>query len=149
METKARSEEYVAPSDGTLALQSSEPETRSITAPANGIYSTWQQIGGTTAAFLAQLPAYIGRFFAEYKQAIISVALILAAIVALRLVLAVMDALNAIPLFSTIFELIGISYATWFIFRYLLKAENRQELATQIQALRQQIVGEDPSETLS
>jgi hypothetical protein len=37
--------------------------------------------------------------------------------------------------------LIGIGYSAWFVNRYLLKASNRQELAQEIQGLKQQVVG--------
>lgn len=90
---------------------------------------------------LAELPDYIGRFFNEYKQPIISIGLILTAIITVKVVLAVLDALNDIPLLSPTFELIGIGYAAWFVNRYLLKASSRQELSEEIQALKQQVIG--------
>jgi hypothetical protein len=51
------------------------------------------------------------------------------AFVSLRVVLAVMDALNEVPLLKPTFQLIGIGYSTWFISRYLLKPSTRQELS--------------------
>ena len=57
-----------------------------------------------------------------------------------------LDALNGIPLVSPTFELIGIGYSAWFVNRYLLKASNRQELAQEIQGLKQQVVGSQESE---
>jgi hypothetical protein len=60
-----------------------------------------------------QLPRHIARFFQAYQLPIISVALILAVIVALRVVLAVIDTLNGVPYF------------------------------------KEQILGENPSETMS
>lgn len=151
METKVKPQKYVAPSspDGSEVLESSNPENLPMLPPANTIYDQWRQIGAETSTFLAQLPKYIAGFFQASKLPIISVALILTAIVALRVVLAVVDALNDIPLLAPTFELIGISYITWLIFRYLLKAETRQELADKIQRLKDQTVGENPSDVLS
>lgn len=76
---------------------------------------------------------YLGSFFNTYKQSIISLGLILAAIVTLRVVLAVVDALNDIPLLESTFKLIGISYSAWFVYRYLLKTETRQEFFNHLQ----------------
>lgn len=149
METKVKPQEYVAPSspDGK-ALEGLEAENP-LLPTANTTSSQWRQIGAEISSFLAQLPRHIARFFQAYKLPIISVALILAVIVALRVVLAVIDTLNGVPLLAPTFELIGISYVTWLIFRYLLKAANRQELADKIQNFKEQILGENPSETMS
>jgi hypothetical protein len=61
--------------------------------------------------------------------------------VTLRVLLALIDAINDIPLLSPIFEVIGISYSTWFIFRYLVKSSTRQELLTEISSLKNQFFG--------
>lgn len=92
-----------------------------------------QWIFSQILAFLANIFDYIGSFFNTYKQAITSLALILAAIVALRVVLAVMDALNGVPLVAPTFKLIGIGYSIWFVNRYLLQTSSRQELSQKIQ----------------
>jgi CAAD domains of cyanobacterial aminoacyl-tRNA synthetase len=101
----------------------------------------WQQYGAMASEFLAELPDYLGTFFNRYKQPLISLGLIFAAIIAVKVVLAVIDALNDIPLLAPTFELIGISYSAWFVYRYLLRASNRQELSTEIETIKAQIVG--------
>lgn len=127
---------------GLLALEGAETTNLPKLPPAPEPEPQWQQVSRQIAQFLEQLPEYLGRFFNEYKQPLITVALILAAIVTVKVVLAVLDAINDIPLLSPTFELIGIGYATWFTSRYLIKASTRQELATEIQGLKEQLVGE-------
>lgn len=73
--------------------------------------------------------------FKEYQQLIISITLIIGAALALKVMLAIMDALNDIPVLAPTFKLIGFSYSIWFISRYLLKSLNRQKLIEEIQAL--------------
>ncbi|MBW4685150.1 MAG: CAAD domain-containing protein [Komarekiella atlantica HA4396-MV6] len=126
---------------GLLALEGVETTNLPKLPPAPEPESQWQNFGKQIAQFLEQLPDYLSKFFNEYSQSLITVALIFAAIVTLKVVLAVLDAMSDIPLLSPTFELIGIGYATWFTFRYLLKASTRQELATEIQLLKEQIVG--------
>jgi hypothetical protein len=126
----------------TLALEGTDTANLPKLPPAPEVESQWQRISRQTSEFLAQLPEYLSRFFSDYKQPLLTVALILAAIVTVRIVLAVLDAINDIPLLSPTFELVGISYAAWFTFRYLLKASTRQELSEDIQLLKKQIVGE-------
>jgi hypothetical protein len=144
METKEQQTEYVdtSSSPATAAEVSiSEPGTLAKLPPASKTNEQWQQIGEQASVFLAQLPDRIGQFFSDYSQPLISLGLIFAAIIAVKLVFAILDALNDIPLLSPTFELVGIGYSTWFVYRYLLKAENRQELSQEIEALKKQVVG--------
>jgi threonine/homoserine/homoserine lactone efflux protein len=71
-----------------------------------------------------------------------NVALVLTAIITLKVAIAVLDAINDIPLLSPTFELIGIGYVTWFVLRYLAKSQTRQELNKKIQSFKQEILGE-------
>lgn len=87
---------------------------------------------------LSQLTQNLGRFWNDYKQLVISLALILVAFIALRVVFAVVDALNDIPLLAPTFQLIGIAYSIWFVSRYLLQESNRQELYQKFQSLLNQ-----------
>ncbi|BAZ25346.1 hypothetical protein NIES4073_62510 [Kalymmatonema gypsitolerans NIES-4073] len=107
----------------------------------------WLKYGEQVSGFLATLPDYVGTFFNRYKQPLITLGLIVAAIVTVRVVLAILDALNDIPLVAPTFELIGIGYSAWFVYRYLLKASNRQELTSEIAALKSQVVGKQIPES--
>ncbi|MEH2129029.1 CAAD domain-containing protein [Nostoc sp.] len=144
METEQQQRESInaSLSQGTLALEGTDTANLPKLPPAREPESQWQQISRQISQFLEQLPQYLSDFFKDYKQPLITVALILAAIVTARLVLAALAAINDIPLLSPLFELVGISYTSWFVFRYLLKASTRQELADEIQLLKNQFVGE-------
>jgi hypothetical protein len=143
METEQQQRESIntSLSQGTLALEGVDTANLPKLPPASEPESQWQQISRQVSQFLEKLPEYLGSFFNNYKQPLITVALILAAILTAKLVLALLDAINDIPLLSPLFELVGIGYATWFVSRYLLKASTRQELADEIQSLKNQFVG--------
>lgn len=104
--------------------------------------SQFDEIKAKVVEVLAELPAYVSAFFKEYQKPIITILLIVAAIVSLRVLFAVVDALNDIPLLAPTFELIGMGYSAWFIYRYLLRASNRQELSQEVQAFWEQITGQ-------
>ncbi|WP_413175282.1 CAAD domain-containing protein [Anabaena azotica] len=103
----------------------------------------WLKYGQQISGFLGTLPDYLGTFFNQYKQPIVSVGLVITAIVTVKVLLAVLDSLNDIPLVAPTFELIGIGYSAWFVYRYLLKASTRQELTSEITTLKSQVVGKD------
>ncbi|AVH72056.1 CAAD domain-containing protein [Nostoc sp. 'Lobaria pulmonaria (5183) cyanobiont'] len=144
METEQQQRESIdaSLSQTTLALEGTDTANLPKLPPAPEPESQWQQISRQISQFLEQLPQYLSDFFQDYKQPLITVGLILTAIVTARLVLALLAAINDIPLLSPLFELVGISYTSWFIFRYLLKASTRQQLADEIQLLKSQFVGE-------
>ena len=110
----------------------SEPNTQSQLS-VTGTDEKWQRLGAQTSTFLADLPDNLGRFVNQTKQPLISIGLILAAFITLRVVLAVIDVLNDIPLLAPALKLIGIGYSFWFTNRYLLRASTRQELSQLIQ----------------
>ncbi len=100
-----------------------------------------QQIKEQVISILSELPAYIGAFYEQYKSPLTVVGLIFASIISLKVLLGVVDELNDIPLLAPTFELIGIGYTIWFVYRYLLRSSNRQQLGQEIQAIKEQVFG--------
>ncbi|MEH2247995.1 CAAD domain-containing protein, partial [Nostoc sp.] len=126
------------------ALERSNFKAQPLLLPANQPLPQLQQIGGKFSAFLEQLPNYLGRFSTDYQLPIICFATIITATIAVKIVLAVLDVIDEIPQVNRAFELTGIGYLIWFVFRYLLKASTRQELAAQISFIQKEIVeGQD------
>lgn len=101
----------------------------------------WQQYGERVATFLQTLPSYVTRFFTENRGPLGTIGLIVLALVSVKLILALLDAIDDIPLIAPTLELIGIGYTGWFIYRYLLTATSRQELSEQIKALKDRVLG--------
>lgn len=109
--------------------------------PGSTSASQVQEYWDIFVSYLAKLPDYLGDFFSTYQKPLITVGLIVGAFVTVKVTLAVLDALDDIPLLSPFFELVGIGYSGWFVYRYLLRASNRKELADEINGLKNQVVG--------
>lgn len=101
------------------------------------IQVVWDKVSGV----LGNLPDYVTEFFKEYQRPLITVGLILGAVVSVKLLLAILNTINEIPLLAPTFELIGLVYTGWFVYRYLLKDTNRQELSENVVSLREQVLG--------
>ncbi len=93
------------------------------------------------ATFLSSLPDQVGSFVSDYQKPLITILLLLSGVVTVKVVLAVLDAINDIPLLSPVFELVGIIYSGWFVYRYLLKASTRQELSQDFAGIKGQVLG--------
>ncbi|MBD1910291.1 MULTISPECIES: CAAD domain-containing protein [unclassified Leptolyngbya] len=102
----------------------------------------YQQIIDKATALLGDLPDYLTTFFGQYRRPIVTIGLVIGAIIAVRLTLAILKSINDIPLLSPSFELIGIGYSAWFVYRYLLKASTRSELVSDFNGLKEQILGD-------
>lgn len=103
----------------------------------------WQEWVQPVTEFLAKLPDYVGGFFSSYQKPLITLLLLFSGVITVKVTLAVLDSLNDIPLLAPMFELVGIGYTAWFVYRYLLKVESRKELGAEFQALKAQVVGKD------
>jgi CAAD domains of cyanobacterial aminoacyl-tRNA synthetase len=90
---------------------------------------------------LAGLPEYVTSAFGEYRKPLVTLGLIFGSIVSVKLTLALLEAVNDIPLLAPVFELIGLGYSVWFVYRYLLKAANREELTKDFTQFKDQIIG--------
>jgi valyl-tRNA synthetase len=66
----------------------------------------------------------------QYWDGLKTIALIVVALISLKVAVFVANTALDIPLFGTSFEIIGLGYVGWFTFRYLLNAEARKELLT-------------------
>jgi hypothetical protein len=61
------------------------------------------------------------------------------AVVALTLANSVVSTVEAIPLIPKLFELVGLGYAGWFTYRYLLFKSSREELVSDIEELKKKV----------
>ncbi|AFZ12661.1 hypothetical protein Cri9333_1776 [Crinalium epipsammum PCC 9333] len=130
---------------------SPEPITKIDVTPVSGALTPvstadqstdeWREWGKQVSQILSELPEYLGQFFDDNKRAIISLGLLFAGIVSLKLTLAILAAINDIPLLAPTFELVGIGYTGWFVYRYLLQASTRQELSEEVKNFKSGILG--------
>ncbi len=96
-----------------------------------------------SADILAELPTYLGQIYANNKSAVITLGLFFGVIVGIKLTLAVLSAVNEIPLLAPTFELVGIGYTSWFVYRYLLQASTRKELTDELDSFKSEIFGKN------
>ncbi|HEY9805364.1 MAG TPA: CAAD domain-containing protein, partial [Candidatus Obscuribacterales bacterium] len=124
-----------------LEVTTAEPAPIVVSPQSSQSSEQWTQIGERVSYYLGQLPDLLSDFFNQNQRLLINLGLLFGGIVSVKLTLAVLDAVNDIPLLAPTFELVGIAYSAWFVYRYMLKAETRQELSQEIDTLKQQVVG--------
>lgn len=88
-----------------------------------------------------ELPGYVQDFYGKNKSAVTVIGIAVGSIVGLKLTFAILAAINEIPLLAPTFEMVGIGYTAWFVYRYLLKASTRDELGQEFDSFKSGIVG--------
>jgi CAAD domains of cyanobacterial aminoacyl-tRNA synthetase len=96
---------------------------------------------GKGVEVISNLDTILGKFFNEYRQLIVSLGLVFGAIVSVKLTLALLSALNEIPLVEPLLELVGLGYTAWFVIRFMLKSEKRQEFYAKFSDTKESVLG--------
>lgn len=89
----------------------------------------------------SSVPPSAAEGWQQYKKPAVVLGLIFALILLAKVVLTILDAVDDLLLISPLLQLIGIGYTGWFIYRYLLRAGDRQEFLQQVSELKQQVMG--------
>lgn len=148
-ETPAPSPVTEKPEPTPVVVETTPVTTRvEVATPTTGqVQEEAQQIGQAFVSILSDLPDYIGGFFNQYQKLLKTLGLIVLALLGLRLLQATLDVFNSLPLLGGLFEVVGIGYSAWFVYRYLLTSSSRQELAAQIKSVKEQVAGGNAPES--
>lgn len=96
-------------------------------------------------AFLNDPIGFTGAYLKPYTPILITIGYVILAIIAIRLVLgllgAILNVATSLPIVSPLLELVGIGYTGWFIYRYLLTSDRRQELSGKMSQMKQDFLG--------
>lgn len=139
---EANTPEVTETQASTTGLSSESPGTIATTksAPSDTQVQEYLNIG---TSFLSQIFDYIKEFVDENQKLLVNLLLIFLGIVAVKVTLAIVAAINDIPLLAPMFELVGLGYTGWFVYRYLLTKSSRQELVQEFESLKTQVVGKE------
>ncbi|MDJ0595175.1 MAG: CAAD domain-containing protein [Pleurocapsa sp. MO_226.B13] len=133
-ETQATTTSISSESPGTITATTPKP------SPADTQVQEYLNIGTN---FLSKLFDYLKEFVDQNQKLLVNLLLIFLGIIAVKITLAVVAAINDIPLLAPMFELVGLGYTVWFVYRYLLTKSSRQELVQEFESLRTQVVGKE------
>jgi hypothetical protein len=143
MEMQFATNELSEPKAEIVTIQAdNDSETLAIEPQMSSAAEAGRQFAKTAADIMANLPAYTTQLFQRYRSVFIALGWLFVALIALKLVGAVLGAINAILFGQSFLELIGLAYCVWFINRYLLTGSKRRELSQQIDRIKQQVLGE-------
>ncbi|MGG6293463.1 valine--tRNA ligase [Leptolyngbya sp. AN02str] len=123
----------------TLTIQP-DPKATAATIPLTGNPALNSATEAARAAIRA-IDDFKFESLGQYRNPVVTLGLLFAAIVVARVTLAVLGAVDGLILISPLLKLVGLSYSTWFVYRYLLKADARQELRRRAGEVYEEITG--------
>lgn len=145
----------VPPVDPTLIQETPDTETTTFetttldnattepaaTETARSADAAWAEFQANANASLQRAIQSTSTFFRENRQLLSTLGWILLTLLGVRVVFAALDAIDDLPLVTPILKLIGLATVGWFIWRYLLRANNRQELAQMFNRTKADLFG--------
>jgi CAAD domains of cyanobacterial aminoacyl-tRNA synthetase len=102
---------------------------------------TLSEIQVKVIRFFEKLPDDASAFFNNNRQAFNTLGLILLGFLGLRVLFAVLDAIDDIPLMAFFLKVTGLVYLTQFAWRYLMRANDREQLARKIEQFKNDLLG--------
>lgn len=132
LEVEAMPESIIEPAAIAPAVSAPEP------TPEPNSQQFINELTGLLTCFKDLLKGF---FNEEKKSNLTLVAIALLSIPLLLLLSTILKVLDAVPLLAPTCELVGLSYLIWFVFRYLLFANTRQEALDNIKGIKSKILG--------
>ncbi|XP_073038774.1 uncharacterized protein [Primulina eburnea] len=77
----------------------------------------------------------------DYEDKYSIIAFGIGGLIALRISVAVIGAIDSIPLLPKVLELVGLGYTIWFTTRYLIFEQNREEFVARVKQLKEEVIG--------
>lgn len=124
-----------------MSTDINSPEENVTTQSTTDPTEQAKEVLAKVASVLGDAPEYVVETFNEYKRPLTVIGLVFGALIAIKVLFAILAAINDIPVLAPTMELIGLIYTGWFVYRYLLKANNRSELLGSLGNVKDQITG--------
>jgi hypothetical protein len=105
----------------------------------------WQSFQFQATAFLETAKENLITLLRNNRQIFYVLGWIFLALLGIRILFAVMNAIDDIPFVTFILKLIGFLYVARFVQRYLVRADNRQELSQMLNHAKSEFLGSEVS----
>ena len=101
----------------------------------------WVTIQTRTTGFFDETVSTIATFFKNNRQLLTILGVAFLAILGVKLMFAGLNAIDDIPLVTPLLKLIGLVYVVRFVWRYLLREQDRHELVENINRTKAEVLG--------
>jgi CAAD domains of cyanobacterial aminoacyl-tRNA synthetase len=101
----------------------------------------WQSFQAKTTAFFNNITKNTAAFLKSNQQLLSTLGFILLALLGFKVVFAIMGVIEEIPFVTPLLKLIGLVYVVRFVWRYLIREQDRQELIQTLNRTKVEVLG--------
>lgn len=88
-----------------------------------------------------ELPKNFSEFVLDYRNFLAVLGYGTLAIISVYICSAIIDAIEDIPIIAPLFEIVGLGYVIWFIWRYLFTVSRRQDFKQEVDSIKVNLLG--------
>jgi hypothetical protein len=141
------STESAPPTKPAIDLEKPLPEPTDLpTAEASINDETFvkqlESIPANTAGFFEEVISSTTVFLKNNRQLLVNLGIIFLAFIATKLAFAGLSAIDDIPLVSPLLKLVGLFYIARFVWNYLIRERDRQQLVKKFNSMKAQVLGD-------
>lgn len=118
-----------------------EPMIISDTSTTDSAEDAWKSVQVKATAFFAEATQSTVTFFRENRRLLSTLGWTFLFFLGTRMLFAALDAIDDLPLVTPLLKLIGLATVAWFVWRYLMRANNRQELTQTLDRVKRELFG--------
>ncbi|MCY7335081.1 MAG: CAAD domain-containing protein [Chamaesiphon sp.] len=122
-------------------IPANEPMLNNEQSTVESAEELWVTVQTRTAGFFEETVSTIGTFFKNNRQLLTILGVAFIAILGAKLMFAGLNAIDDIPLVTPLLKLIGLVYVVRFVWRYLLREQDRHELVENINRTKAEVLG--------
>ncbi len=122
-------------------IPAAEPMMNNEQSTVESAEELWVTIQTRTTGFFEETVSTIAIFFKNNRQLLTILGIAFLAILGFKLMFAGLNAIDDIPLVTPLLKLIGLVYVVRFVWRYLLREQDRHELAENFNRTKAEVLG--------
>jgi CAAD domains of cyanobacterial aminoacyl-tRNA synthetase len=133
--------EVIAEVNPSEELLTEEPLLLPSASETQPIEESWDSLQTNATNFLADATQSTVTFFKSNRSLMTKLGWVFLAFLGIRVLFAAVGAIDSIPLMSPLLKLTGLVYIGQFVWRYLLRASDRQAFAQKFDQVKAEFLG--------
>ncbi len=139
--------ESALPTKPAIDLEKPLPESTDIPTAESSLndetfVKQLESIPANTVGFFDEVISSTTVFLKNNRQLLVNSGIIFLAFIATKLAFAGLSAIDDIPLVSPLLKLVGLFYVARFVWNYLIRERDRQQLVEQFNSIKAQVLGD-------
>jgi CAAD domains of cyanobacterial aminoacyl-tRNA synthetase len=133
--------EVIAEMDSSKELLNEESLLLPSASETELIEESWDSLQANATNFLADATQSTVTFFKSNRSLMTKLGWVFLAFLGIRVLFAAVGAIDSIPLMSPFLKVAGLIYVSQFVWRYLLRASDRQAFAQKFNRVKAEFLG--------